>query len=102
MRKSARGSRESEREARVSWRLQAHRGGRQPGRRWRTAARAADRQLPACSGRRKQVAGTGQHSAGPASGLPGGLRQVSGQVVSFLSVFYFNYCFLFLFCFVLV
>ena len=63
----------------VSWRLQAHRGGRQPGRRWRTAARAADRQLPACSGGRKQVAGTGQHSAGPASGLPGGLAaQVSG------------------------
>ena len=60
----------------VSWRLQAHRGGRQPGRRWRTAARAADRQLPACSGGRKQVAGTGQHSAGPASGLPGGLHSV--------------------------
>ena len=58
----------------VSWRLQAHRGGRQPGRRWRTAARAADRQLPACSGGRKQVAGTGQHSAGPASGLPGKVR----------------------------
>ena len=35
---------------------------------------------PLClSGERKQVAGTGQHSAGPASGLPGGLAaQVSG------------------------
>ena len=51
-------------------------------------------------GNRKQVAGTGQHSAGPASGLPGGLRQVSGQV-SWASLFYFvffsNY-FSFLFC----
>ena len=43
---------------------------------------------PLClPGERKQVAGTGQHSAGPASGLPGGLRQVSGQVVSSLSLF---------------
>ena len=35
---------------------------------------------PLClPGERKQVAGTGQHSAGPASGLPGGLAaQVSG------------------------
>ena len=46
---------------------------------------------PLClPGERKQVAGTGQHSAGPASGLPGGLRQVSGQVVFSLSL-----CFLF-------
>ena len=51
---------------------------------------------PLClPGERKQVAGTGQHSAGPASGLPGGLRQVSGQVVSSLSLF--SNCFSFLF-----
>ena len=44
---------------------------------WRSRAR---RRAPLClPGERKQVAGTGQHSAGPASGLPGGLAaQVSG------------------------
>ena len=44
---------------------------------WRPRAR---RRAPLClPGERKQVAGTGQHSAGPASGLPGGLAaQVSG------------------------
>ena len=36
---------------------------------WRARARHAH--LPACSGKGKQLAGTGQHSAGPASGLPG-------------------------------
>ena len=35
------------------------------------------------------MTGTGQHSAGPASGLRGGLRQVS----SFLSLFLFFYLF---------
>ena len=44
---------------------------------------------------RKQVASTGQHSAGPASGLPGGLRQVSGQVTSLSLVFSICFCFLF-------
>ena len=49
---------------------------------------------PLClPGERKQVAGTGQHSAGPASGLPGRwpLALLS------LSLFYFSFCFLF-FC----
>ena len=36
---------------------------------WR--ARAHRRHLSACSGERKQLTGAGQHSAGPASGLPG-------------------------------
>ena len=40
---------------------------------------------PLClPGERKQVAGTGQHSAGPASGLPGELRR---QVAKYFSLF---------------
>ena len=47
---------------------------------WR--ARARQRHLSACSGGRKQLTGAGQHSAGPASGLP-------GKILSLLSVFLF-------------
>ena len=40
---------------------------------------------PLClPGERKQVAGTGQHSAGPASGLPGGLAGLRGKSLSLL------------------
>ena len=51
---------------------------------------------PLClPGERKQVAGTGQHSAGPASGLPGGLAGLPGELhrnlslSPFISIFYF-------------
>ena len=58
---------------------------------WRPRAR---RRAPLClPGERKQVAGTGQHSAGPASGLPGGLAGLPGKSLSLLlnlvSVFLF-------------
>ena len=42
---------------------------------WR--ARARRRHLSACSGGRKQLTGAGQHSAGPASGLPGKILSLS-------------------------
>ena len=42
---------------------------------WR--ARARWRHLSACSGKRKQLTGAGQHSAGPASGLPGKILSLS-------------------------
>ena len=54
---------------------------------WRPRAR---RRAPLClPGERKQVAGTGQHSAGPASGLAGlpGERQVSSPSLLFLFFF---------------
>ena len=56
---------------------------------WRARARHAH--LPACSGKGKQLAGTGQHSAGPASGLPG---KWPGKTLSL------SFCFnsVFLFC----
>ena len=52
---------------------------------WR--ARARRRHLSACSGETKQLAGTGQHSAGPASGLPGRIPSLS--LFSFV-FFYFS------------
>ena len=97
-RKRARGSRESGRRRGEDAR---RRGGQatQAGSlvAWRPRAR---RRAPLCvPGERKQVAGTGQHSAGPASGLPGGLRQVSGQVVCSFFYFFFVLFVLFnLFC----
>ena len=42
---------------------------------WRAHARR--RHLSACSGKRKQLTGAGQHSAGPASGLPGKILSLS-------------------------
>ena len=54
---------------------------------WRARARHAH--LPACSGKGKQLAGTGQHSAGPA-GLASGLRwrQVSFFLFLLFSVLF--------------
>ena len=50
---------------------------------------------PLClPGERKQVAGTGQHSAGPASGLLGGLAGLPGELHRNLSLFfYFHFLF---------
>ena len=55
---------------------------------WRARARHAH--LPACSGEGKQLAGTGQHSAGPA-----GLGRTGRSPGKLLPLFIF--CFLFLF-----
>ena len=51
---------------------------------WR--ARARRRHLPACLAGTKQLAGTGQHSAGPPGGPAGGFA----RLVSFLSLFLFS------------
>ena len=58
---------------------------------WRAHARR--RQLSACSGESKQLAGAGQHSAGPPGGLPG----------EFLCLlFFFLFLFISVLCFEIV
>ena len=60
---------------------------------WRAQARR--RHLPACLAGKKQLAGAGQHSAGPPGGPAGGLGGLR-QVSSSLSLFFlFFYLFLF-------
>ena len=88
--------RESEGERQGEWRVQGLRGAtcRRPGVQgvggkqvtpWR--AQACRRHLPACLAGKKQLAGAGQHSAGPPGGPAGelaGLRQVSFSLSLFL------------------